>query len=76
MKVPTEKQKKRLGRIIERCGSGVAKEKFYKLFPKGHYEQMTRAQMQRLITSLHFYEDRPIIRGVVGRDLPFSRRRF
>ena len=60
-------QKKRLGKILKHCDISEMVAYFYKKFPDGDFENMTKPQAQKLVTGLDYKIPAPIIRGVVGR---------
>ena len=74
---PTDRQVKRLARIVAYLGKDRVKEYFYKQFPYGNFDNPTKNQCQKLITGLgHLLPTKPIT-GVVGRDVaPSQRWRF
>lgn len=49
---PTQKQENRFKKIIDYLGNESVENYFYKVYPRGDYNNMTRNQMQKMITGL------------------------
>jgi hypothetical protein len=52
MSVPTDKQNGNLEKLINNLGIGVVSAYFYKFYPNGNFDKMTRGQCQKMWTGL------------------------
>lgn len=70
VKMPTQKQLNRIDKILNhQRGENQVKDYFYKHFPDGDYEHMTREQAQKIITGLAYLVSTKPIYGVAGSDV-------
>lgn len=65
----TDKQKGRINKLLKYANLEEIKAYFYKKFPKGDYDNMTRKEAQKVITGMDYKVPSPFLRNVVGRDV-------
>ncbi len=62
---PTEGQRKRISKLLKYTTLEEIRTYFYKKFPKGDFDKITRQQAQKIITGLDYKIPTPVLRGVV-----------